>query len=456
MAVGRQDAHTHEVAHLHRLAGLLRRQDLDGAVDLRCIGVGAAHATLAAESRGRIDQHLQRLAHPGLQLGGGHLLGHGHEARTPLLAHRVGQRAGEVVGARAFDRRVGKTTGTVDLGLLHEVQQDLKFRLRLARETGDEGRADHQLRAGLAPAQDALHVLLAVGRALHALEHVGVGMLEGHIQIGQHQAFGHQRQHLVHMRVGVDVVQAHPGTKRLGKLAQLRNEVQHPRLDRLAVPETGPVFDVHAVGRGVLADDQQLLHAALEQRAGLVQHIADRAGHQVSAHARDDAEGAAVVAALADLQVRVVLGRQLDAVARHQVHEGVMRLGHMGVHRVHHLLRRMRAGHGQHAGVDFAHQAAGVAAAGTRLGAQAPGHDDLAVLGQGLADGVQAFLDRVIDEAAGVDDHQVGPGEGLGGFIALGAQLRQDQLAVGQRLRAAKRAERNLGHLLLHRTLVIC
>jgi hypothetical protein len=72
------------------------------------------------------------------------------------------------------------------------------------------------------------------------------------------------------------------------------------------------------------------------------------------------------------------------------------------------------------------------------LGAQAAGDDDLAVLGQRLADGVQAFLDRIVDEAAGVDDDQVGALKGLGGLVALGAQLGEDQLGVGQGLGAAQ------------------
>src|SRR2546427_6704250 len=43
----------------------------------------------------------------------------------------------------------------------------------------------------------------------------------------------------------------------------------------------------------------------------------------------------------------------------------------------------------------------------SRLGTQAARDDDLAVLGQRLANGVQALAHGVIDEAAGVDDHQV-------------------------------------------------
>jgi hypothetical protein len=46
----------------------------------------------------------------------------------------------------------------VDLRFLEEVQQVLEFRFRLARETGDEGRADGQVRIDGAPGLDAVQV----------------------------------------------------------------------------------------------------------------------------------------------------------------------------------------------------------------------------------------------------------------------------------------------------------
>ena len=66
---------------------------------------------------------------------------------------------------------------------------------------------------------------------------------------------------------------------------------------------------------------------------------------------------------------------------------------------------------------------------------------DLAVLGERLADRCQRFLDRGVDEAAGVDDHQVGAGVVGRGEVALGAQLREDALGIDQRLGAAERDE---------------
>jgi hypothetical protein len=77
-------------------------------------------------------------------------------------------------------------------------------------------------------------------------------------------------------------------------------------LHRAAFPEAGAELDVDPVGARVLADHQQLLHAGFEQALRFAEHIADRSRDQVAAHARDDAERAAVVAAFADLEVGVV------------------------------------------------------------------------------------------------------------------------------------------------------
>jgi hypothetical protein len=69
--------------------------------------------------------------------------------------------------------------------------------------------------------------------------------------------------------------------------------------------------------------------------------------------------------------------------------------------------------------------------------AQTPRDDHLAVLGERLADGAERLLDRGVDEAAGVDDDEVGAGVIGRGGVALGAQLREDALRIDQRLRAA-------------------
>ena len=80
-----------------------------------------------------------------------------------------------------------------------------------------------------------------------------------------------------------------------------------------------------------------------------------------------------------------------------------------------------------------------------RIAAHAAGDDHLAVLGQRLADRVQAFLARAVEEPAGVDDDHVGAGVGVRDLIALGAERGQDALGIDQRLRAAEADDADLG-----------
>ena len=232
----------------------------------------------------------------------------------------------------------------------------------------------------------------------------------------------------------------------MGYFAQRLRQFKHPCPDRLAIPKTNAVFEVHAVGRCVLTHNQQLLDAAFEQRARLRQYVADRARHQVAAHRRNDTKGAAVVAALADLEIGVVARRELDPGnaegIRNQVDKGIMGLWQIRMHRIHHLLRRVRPGDGQHLGMHLAHQ---VGAVGTGFRTQASGNDDASIFGQCLANGVQTFPDCVVDEAASIDDHQIGARERLGSLVPLGAEPRQDQFGIGQRFRAPQADKSNPG-----------
>ncbi len=107
-----------------------------------------------------------------------------------------------------------------------------------------------------------------------------------------------------------------------------------------------------------------------------------------------------MVAALADFQISVVPRRQLDSLGRDQIHVGIVRLRQMLVHRLHHAFGVVRPGDGEHRGMHPGDHAL--------LRAEATRDDHSAVLGERFADRVERFLDRRIDEAAGVDDHQVG------------------------------------------------
>ena len=105
-------------------------------------------------------------------------------------------------------------------------------------------------------------------------------MLQRNIEVGQNFAFRHQRDHIIDVRVGIDVVQAHPDTE----LRQLFAQANHTGFDRHTVVETAAMFDINAVGGGVLRDHQQLFDAGVGQAFGFRQHFANRTADQIAAH----------------------------------------------------------------------------------------------------------------------------------------------------------------------------
>jgi hypothetical protein len=68
---------------------------------------------------------------------------------------------------------------------------------------------------------------------------------------------------------------------------------------------------------------------------------------------------------------------------------------------------------------------------------QAPRNDDLAILSERFADGAEGFLDRGVDEAAGVDDDEVGAGVVGRGDVTLGPELGEDSFGIYECFRAA-------------------
>ena len=79
------------------------------------------------------------------------------------------------------------------------------------------------------------------------------------------------------------------------------------------------------------------------------------------------------------------------------------------------------------------------------FGAHAAGDDDLTVLGHGLADGAERFLLGTVEEAAGVDDDDIGAVMLARQLIAFGAQPRDDALGIHQRLGASQRYKADFG-----------
>jgi len=181
------------------------------------------------------------------------------------------------------------------------------------------------------------------------------------------------------MGVGIDVVQPHPSTQ----LAKLAGQIGDMAAHLAVFPRVHVVFAVQPVGAGVLTDDQQFLHACLDQLFSLAQHGMGGAGRQFSAHVGDDAELALVIAALGNLEIAVMARCQADAGRGQKIDKGVGRGRHGAVDGVQHLFVLVGACDGKDIWMVFADI--------IRLRPQTAGHDDLAVLLERLADCVEAF-----------------------------------------------------------------
>ena len=121
------------------------------------------------------------------------------------------------------------------------------------------------LGADAAPGGDALKVLLGARGPLHRLQNARMGVLKRHVEVGKDLALGHELDHVVDRRIGIDVVQAHPGIKFAQFLAKLKKALLHGApLDKARA-----VLEVKPVGAGVLADDEKLLDAAFGRGFGL-------------------------------------------------------------------------------------------------------------------------------------------------------------------------------------------
>jgi hypothetical protein len=256
----------------------------------------------------------------------------------------------------------------------------------------------------------------------------------------------------------VRVHHAHPAQAGALEAAQLD--------EQLGQPVAGA--QVLAVVGAVLGDERQLACAERRERAGLLDEHGQRLALELAADLGDRAEGADVVAALAQAQVgRVRRGEQraaevavglLDQAtgARGRGRRGARNARGVGPHLARRAHRaRCAAEHRVH---DRGH-AAVVAERqpGVDLGQllRQPGavqldetarddhaaHAARALERDLLADRGQALLPRLVDEAAGVHDHDVAVGR-VGDERHAGApEVPDHDLAVDERLAAAERDE---------------
>ena len=213
------------------------------------------------------------------------------------------------------------------------------------------------------------------------------------------------------------------------------------------------LVEVESVGGGVLGDEVELAGAVAGELLGLGDDDLHGLRAELAADLGDDAEGARVVAPLGEAEVGGVAGGEADAVAVDLV------AGQLGGDEVEclpgpGLLEEGGADVGDLLAVGDAEDGVDAVEAFLELGAvplgEAAGDDDgleatLAFEVDHGADGVQGLLFGGLEEAAGVDDDDVG-------LLVVGAEVEptlgevaQEDLAVDEVLGAAEGDEGDAG-----------
>lgn len=119
-------------------------------------------------------------------------------------------------------------------------------------------------------------------------------MLERNIEVREDLPLSHQRNNAVHHRVRVHVVEADPETE----TAQAQRRGPQDAYARGGARERELIAEVGTVGRRVLRDHHDFLHAVFLQAPGFAHDGVHRAGVKLAAELRNDAERAVIVAAL--------------------------------------------------------------------------------------------------------------------------------------------------------------
>src|SRR6185437_8995121 len=240
-----------------------------------------------------IDQDLDHLADLALKQIAADLLLRRHEAMPAFFLYLFRYGTSERIGLRAFDGLVLEASGPADPGFTEPLEQECEILFRLSRKSDDEGRTDREIGTNIAPTTDAFRRLLLRRRTAHRFQHRRRRVLKRNVEIRQYFAFRHQRDHIVDMRIRIDVVQAHPGTE----VPKCTRQIEKAGLQRRAFPRALRIFEIDAISARVLADDEQLFDAGFDEAFGLGHDVVGRPARQIAAQRRNDAEGAAVVAA---------------------------------------------------------------------------------------------------------------------------------------------------------------
>ena len=128
-------------------------------------------------------------------------------------------------------------------------------------------------------------------------------MLKWDIQIGCDLPFSHERNHLIHVRIWIHIVQPNPNTKFTESFTQLIETCTN----RPAIPETGSILSIYAICAGVLRNNKQLFNASLNKPLSFGHYLADRATNKVPTQRGNNAKTAAVITAFRYFQIGIML-----------------------------------------------------------------------------------------------------------------------------------------------------
>ena len=294
MRIGCRDQHIDKLADDQLAIRLVRRLDIHHTINLRRISSTATDTAAAIE---RIDEHTHSLANLGLQALFRYPFLQFHHTPTAVFAYLIRHLTGQIIGTGTIDRRIGKAAEAVDLRFAQEIEQIGEFFFGLTGKAGNEGRAYRNFRTHFTPSTDTFDIFFTTGRPLHALQYIGMRMLQRHIEIRQDMAIIHEWDNVIDMRIRVNIMQTNPGIIAFSQLTQGFDQLRHMRLEWFAIPKAGTELDVDAIGTGILRNDEQFLDPGFEQIFRFQHDFGDRPRHQVATHRWNDAKTAAMIAA---------------------------------------------------------------------------------------------------------------------------------------------------------------
>ncbi len=203
-----------------------------------------------------------------------------------------GNLVGEGGRRRALLRRVREGPQPIKADLVEKLEQALDGGLGLAGEAEEHGRAHGHAGDGLPKRGDDLAHAARGDRPAHGAQDAVVAVLDGHVEIGHDPgARPLVEQAVVHVG-GMQIHGPDPGNAGVAEREQ-------------QIADVAVAGSIASVGQRVLRDENGLLDPTAAQLFDLAHDVGQSPAAVAAAKLRDRTEGAAHVAALGDLHVRV-------------------------------------------------------------------------------------------------------------------------------------------------------